>query len=503
MEYAAYPVISPHNRSFPMHFSSERLTKTFVRHTLGGGSGGSGRPLNLKQDVYLNVSSPNAGYWFSAAFVDTSGGGDASGQSIKPDLLKANCSFFLTASVNLWQMNDTLAVQTNRTVRSTSHDIFKIYKYMSLSHASPPFVFDIRPDRTTTTDNSNSNSNSNSNCSIVALMRQSAFPDMITFANNAAFKRCTSTSNGSSSARDSCTLSALYPLKDTWYYLAVTSDCNYTLDVYASAPSVTTLSGVCSSSNNSSSSSNNCSGIVASPASIPAPIETFRFIGPTYFAVKYYFNSNYNRSNALLVRADQTPYFIEFLVDLANSGGTLHFYMITNLIYDLFAAESAQSSSTTSTSNPQLNYTTTGASNNNNNNYTYNNAGNLSYDEQFEAAMRSSSNNMNNMNAWTNNNNNNGTRLNAAVDEVKVMLRACLLYNSMATYRECPPGYEVATQSHGSLFTNMQLNVAYPQIGKWYLAIWKECTNSKKYVYSILNCHFGTFFQFSFFICCS
>ena len=64
------------------------------------------------------------------------------------------------------------------------------------------------------------------------------------------------------------------------------------------------------------------------------PIETFRFIGPTYFSVKYYFNSNYNRSNTLLIRNERKPYFIEFLVDLANNGGTLNFHLVNNLVTD-------------------------------------------------------------------------------------------------------------------------------------------------------------------------
>lgn len=59
---------------------------------------------------------------------------------------------------------------------------------------------------------------------------------------------------------------------------------------------------------------------------------------------------------------------------------------------------------------------------------------------------------------------------------LRVMLKACLLFNSM-DYRNCPPGYLMSVQSFTHLFTNMQLSVAYPFMGKWYLAIWKECSD--------------------------
>src|SRR5437868_5224333 len=84
---------------------------------------------------------------------------------------------------------------------------------------------------------------------------------------------------------------------------------------------------------------------------LTGPIETFRFIGPTYFSVKYYFNSNYNRSNALLVRNEKKPYFIEYLVDLANNGGTLSIYIVNNLIFDpTFDATTTTTTTTTTKS---------------------------------------------------------------------------------------------------------------------------------------------------------
>ena len=59
---------------------------------------------------------------------------------------------------------------------------------------------------------------------------------------------------------------------------------------------------------------------------------------------------------------------------------------------------------------------------------------------------------------------------------LRVTLKACLLFNSM-DYRNCPPGYLMSVQSFTHLFTNMQMSVPYPFMGKWYLAIWKECSD--------------------------
>ena len=120
LDYSAYPVISPHNSSFPKDFNLGRLSNTYVKRQVSGAS-----PFN-KQDIYLNVSSPNAGYWYSASFVDSND------QMVKPDLLRSNCSFYLTASVSLWKINDTIIVSPNATVTSTPHAFFKIYKLVFL-----------------------------------------------------------------------------------------------------------------------------------------------------------------------------------------------------------------------------------------------------------------------------------------------------------------------------------------------------------------------------------
>lgn len=115
MDYSAYPVISPNNRTFPQYFNHGRLTKTYVKRLVGG-------IYPFKQDVYLNISSPYAGYWFSAAFIDSND------QKVKPDLLRSNCSFYLTASINLWQINDTIVLYPNNSIDSADHSVFKIYK---------------------------------------------------------------------------------------------------------------------------------------------------------------------------------------------------------------------------------------------------------------------------------------------------------------------------------------------------------------------------------------
>lgn len=85
--------------------------------------GGSANASKL--DVYVNVTSPYAGYWFSSAFVDSSSGDD---QKVKPDLFRSNCSFYLTPSVNLWQINDTWVIYPNQTVFSAAHTVFRIFK---------------------------------------------------------------------------------------------------------------------------------------------------------------------------------------------------------------------------------------------------------------------------------------------------------------------------------------------------------------------------------------
>lgn len=310
MEYSAYPVISPNNRTFPSYFNQGRLTKTYVKKLIGGSN-------PYKQDVSLNITSPYPGYWFSAAFIDSND------QKVKPDLLRSNCSFYLTSSVNLWQINDTIVLYPNNTIYSTEHPgMFKIYKYLSVSLGSSiTFDMNFQPH----------NSSSPNTCNLTALIKQSAFPDMKNYQNNNEYITCLSNTSLN------CKITIDHTLINTWHYLGIISSCNYTLDVIISN---NCLDEAQSSPFVNYSLLNFNPSVVFKPrlsqycSKFSAPIETFRFIGPTYFSVKYYFNSNYNRSNAILVRNDKKPYFIEFLVDHANNGGTLNFYLVNNLIYD-------------------------------------------------------------------------------------------------------------------------------------------------------------------------
>ena len=57
----------------------------------------------------------------------------------------------------------------------------------------------------------------------------------------------------------------------------------------------------------------------------------------------------------------------------------------------------------------------------------------------------------------------------------QIILHGCFLYESM-NYKKCQKGYELITKTDiNNNLHNIMLNVAYPMIGKWYLALWKEC----------------------------
>ncbi len=429
-------MIAPSNRTFPPHFTPGRITPTYVKRQIGGGYNQN------KQDVYLNISSPYAGYWYSAAYVDSND------QKVKPDLLKSNCSFYLTASVSLIQINDTAVLYPNRTLQSAPHNIFNIYKYFSTGHDGA-LTFDaafLEPSKL---------------CKMSALLRESAFPDMSTFAKNNAQIICEQ--NATATNASHCQLSISYPMINTWYYLAISADCAYQVNVILPMDCVTETQLTLALFNETFPALMNNNYLLLSPSKLSqycsklvGPIETFRFIGPTYFSVKYYFNSNYNRSNALLVRSDKKPYFIEFLVDLANNGGTLSIYIVNNLIYD------PNFDQTRAASGPS-GYGPNVASSNQT-------AGNHSL---FPAPL--SNENIEQQVRYYNTFRANGNDVNLA--DVKIVLTACLLFNTMTMYEKCPEGYRVSVQSFTNVFSNMQMNVAYPMMGKWYLAIWKECFN--------------------------
>lgn len=122
----------------------------------------------------------------------------------------------------------------------------------------------------------------------------------------------------------------------------------------------------------------------------------------------------------MLIKTEREPYFIEFLVDLANNGGTLNFKLANNLVLDP--------------------------------NYRYdfmNNVTNSSKMKDYD------------------------------LTNVKIVVKACLLHNSMSNYDRCPTGYELSTLSYTNRYTNMAVSIPYPMMGKWFLAVWKECYDLK------------------------
>jgi hypothetical protein len=320
-------------------------------------------------------------------------------------------------------------------------------------------------------------------------------------------------------ASASCRLSIEYPLTSTWYYVAIASDCAYKTNVFipsecngAETTTTTTSSGAAAASRPQILQNQTLASMVDTlfpgiskatfaPTSeqmycvkTVQPIETFRFIGPTYFSVKYYFNSNYNRSNTLLVRNERKPYFIEFLVDFANNGGTLNFYLGNNLIYDPnYTYEQAANHQTSAPPTPQMPSS------------PFSSFSSSSSTSDTIAFSKTTTASVNHEQVLSGNNNASTSTpladqqnlliknrlVGASYDfnsklkdfnlaNIKIILKVCLLFNSM-DYRNCPYGYELSVQSFTHIFTNLQLSVPYPMIGKWYLAVWKECydVNSK------------------------
>ena len=261
-------------------------------------------------------------------------------------------------------------------------------------------------------------------CELTALLRQSAFPDMTMFTKNDDFILC---KTGGALNQSSCELKIDYPLSNAWIYVGISSSCNYTLDVDSTRDCYPSHSSLVSQPIGLTTEVAGLTrtGLSQECLKLAPPIETFRFIGPTYFSVKYYFNSNYNRSNSVLIRSDQKPYFIEFLVDLANNGGTLSFSLINNLVID-------------------PNYPTT---------------------EVIDNASMALTNQSSRANEFN-------------ISGIKIVLKTCLLFNSMSSYKSCPTGYDQSTLSFTNIYTNLRMNIPYPMMGKWYLALWKECYNS-------------------------
>ncbi len=131
------------------------------------------------------------------------------------------------------------------------------------------------------------------------------------------------------------------------------------------------------------------------------PVETFRFIGPSYFLSKYYFNTNNNnRSNTVLLNNDLM--FVELRMDQSNSGGTLYMYFMNTIMK-------------TNTTN-------------------------------------------------------------SSVNDIELDLNICLLFNTM-DYMKCPKEYYLLSKSvlNSTDLHNLIINVPYPMMGKWYVALWKTC----------------------------
>lgn len=141
----------------------------------------------------------------------------------------------------------------------------------------------------------------------------------------------------------------------------------------------------------------------------------------------------------------------------------MNFYLANNLIYDPTYA-SASSITTTTAATTTTTSTTNSPSSVNG---TSNSSAKLGQDENVQIKTQSSSSSSG------------GFDMHARVKDynlanLRVVLKACLLFNSM-DYRNCPAGYLMSVQSFTHVFTNMQMSVPYPYMGKWYLAIWKEC----------------------------
>jgi hypothetical protein len=133
---------------------------------------------------------------------------------------------------------------------------------------------------------------------------------------------------------------------------------------------------------------------------------------------------------------DDKIYFIELLSDLSNYGGTMYLYLINNLVKVSSSIAMASAAATAADTNTTLfvNETVVDSSGANN-----------SQKQQQQLPQ--------------------------------IILRGCFLFESM-NYKKCPDGYHItaSTDAHNEIHNTM-LNVPYPMIGKWYLALWKECVD--------------------------
>jgi len=332
LDYAGYPVVAPLNESFPSTVNLNRLTKALSVSTVGGGA-------NLgNQGVQFTVTSPNPGNWYASAFYIKSA-----------NTYSSNCYFFVTAATTINVNNATQIITANNPVFTLTTSLtFQIFKYLTTSNYNDPIIFNIYFNNTSLS------------CSLTALLSESTMPNTATYSNNDVYITCTLQSSN-------CSLSIQLPLINAWYYLGVSSNCNYTVNLNVNSLGIT------------------------------SPIKTTRFLSPSSFYSVFYLASYYN--NIFTFNTDQTPYFIEFIIDQTNNGGTLSL----NVAYKLISL------------------------------------------------------------------------MNSSSLIVNIQLNGCLMFNTLYNYINCPQGYSFNGLSNLTTFNSLIMDIPYPMIGKWYLALWRSC----------------------------
>jgi hypothetical protein len=203
LEYAAYPVISPNNSSFPINFVQDRITQIFINQTIGGD--------NLRSSFSLKRDNPYAGIWFSAAFLLNSGFKN------KTKKINNNCSHFLSTSIKLVKLKKARVLYINQLSQIAFHQYLKFYKYYT-GEIIDAFVIEFSHEMYNV-------------CSITTFLRQSALPDMINMENNDDNAFCVFDNH----KEMICNVGVLNPLAETWYYLSVRSNCFYKINLKSPA----------------------------------------------------------------------------------------------------------------------------------------------------------------------------------------------------------------------------------------------------------------------------
>lgn len=257
LEYAGYPVVAPLNETFPSDFDLNRLTKTFTIIKVSGLSSSYGI-----QSANISINSPKSGNWYSAAFY------------INNDIENAtSCSFYLASTTNIW-INENVNVLSSNTPLPISGlsnlSNYNMLKYLTTSNS--PLELNIKL-----------NNDSNS-CVVNAYIRQLALPIININANESIYDSYVTCNN-------SCVLSIQYPVKKTWYYITISSNCKFfILELNSDPESNTNI------------------------------LKTTRILGSNPYNTKYYLNP----SNTYTLETDSTPNFFEYLFDHSTIGGTLN-----------------------------------------------------------------------------------------------------------------------------------------------------------------------------------